>query len=551
MTALGSPENTRTAARRHLPPRRDSPAAARPEPSLLKIGGLAGIISFELAAYAPALRSSFHFDDFALFADPFLASPDGWWRVFRLSQTRPLTYFTFWLHHRLGGDDPFGYHAVNLAVHIAATLIAWAVLRSLLGPRGGTAAAGVFALHPLQTEAVAYVFARATLLAAFFCLLCWRDWLAGRRWRACAWFLLALLSKEECAAFPFFLLALDWVQKRWRRQMFPALALMCGASAAAGARLLFVAGRTKGAGVGAVNGITPLQYLLTQPKVICRYLALFLYPAGQNFDHDIAIFSPRSGIDLAALALLAGLLCFSVWKLREGGVWVLGGLILLAPSSSLVPLSDLMFEHRMYLPLISLSAAAGLVLQRVRWPVWAAAAVALSAATWARARVWSTDETLWSDAAAKSPAKVRPKLQWARAIAHTDPLRAQLLLAEAQRLASPSDPEPYTQMGTLLLDQNRPAQALAAFEEALRRAPHSADAHSNRGTALFLLGRLREAGGEWETALALDPCHYGARHNLLLLYQRLGNAAGRERAARLPARCRLSPAQAAEFRTGP
>src|SRR5262249_60870993 len=66
-------------------------------------------------------------------------------------------------------------------------------------------ATGIFAFHPLQTEAVAYVFARATLLATLFCLLAWRDWLGGQRWRAVAWLALALLSKEECAAFPVFL----------------------------------------------------------------------------------------------------------------------------------------------------------------------------------------------------------------------------------------------------------------------------------------------------------------------------------------------------------
>ena len=285
---------------------------------------------------------------------------------------------------------------------------------------------------------------------------------------------------------------------------------MLAASAAAGARLLYVAAHTKGAGIGlSVPGLTPWTYLLTQPKVIFRYILLFLCPAGQNFDHHIPLFTPA---DWPWLVAVAGLLALAVWRSR----WVLGALVLLAPSSSLIPVADLMFEHRMYLPMISLAVFAGMLLGRLRWPIVAGLAILMAVLTGVRARVWTTEESLWTDAAVKSPNKVRPKLHLARAVAQADPARARALLLEARRL-EPANPETYTQMGALLLDQRDPDAALAQFEEVLRLEPHSADAHSNRGTALYLLGRPEEAKAEFLRALELDPNHANARHNLSLL----------------------------------
>src|SRR5436309_5212949 len=85
-----------------------------------------------LVAFGASLGAGFHFDDYAIFADPAITSASGWWEVWRPVQTRPLTYFTFWLNYQLGGRNPAGYHAVNLALHLAAVLLLYDVL-CLLG----------------------------------------------------------------------------------------------------------------------------------------------------------------------------------------------------------------------------------------------------------------------------------------------------------------------------------------------------------------------------------------------------------------------------------
>jgi Flp pilus assembly protein TadD len=127
-------------------------------------------------------------------------------------------------------------------------------------------------------------------------------------------------------------------------------------------------------------------------------------------------------------------------------------------------------------------------------------------------------------------------LQLARAVAQVNPERAVALLEEARRLDA-SNPETFTQMGSLLLDQRDPYGALQEFDQALRRAPDSPDAHSNRGTALFLLGRLGEAEAEFLEALHLDPCHANARHNLVLLYQTRGEDDRRQEIETPPPAC--------------
>src|ERR1700759_840250 len=96
------------------------------------------LLAATLIAFGASLGSGFHFDDYAIFNQISLA------RVFTLGETRPLTYLTFWLNYTLGGGDPLGYHLVNLALHIAAVLLAFACLRRMMPETAAFAAAALF-----------------------------------------------------------------------------------------------------------------------------------------------------------------------------------------------------------------------------------------------------------------------------------------------------------------------------------------------------------------------------------------------------------------------
>src|ERR1035441_716623 len=112
------------------------------------------LLAAALLAFGASLGSGFHFDDYAIFADPALQSARGWLEVWAPLQTRPLTYFTFWLNRQMGAGDPLGYHLFNLLFHLAAVLLAWECLRRLLPERAALVASMICALHPIESAAL-------------------------------------------------------------------------------------------------------------------------------------------------------------------------------------------------------------------------------------------------------------------------------------------------------------------------------------------------------------------------------------------------------------
>jgi Flp pilus assembly protein TadD len=112
---------------------------------------------------------------------------------------------------------------------------------------------------------------------------------------------------------------------------------------------------------------------------------------------------------------------------------------------------------------------------------------------------------------AKAPAKIRPRIQLARAV---EPARALPILEQAKHLA-PEDPRIPSEEGRIYLTLGRPDQALPEFGRALALSPHSLEALNNRGVALLALDQKDAARADFERALAIDPCQFDARLNLL------------------------------------
>ncbi|MEO7144539.1 MAG: tetratricopeptide repeat protein [Bryobacteraceae bacterium] len=460
-------------------------------------------------AFGASLCGSFHFDDYSLFSNPVLASHAGWWEVWKPFQTRPLTWFTFWLSEQFGGRNPVGYHAVNLALHFAAILLLFDALSRMLSPRAALVATALFAIHPLQAEAVNYIFARSTLLAAVLCLASLDTWVRGHRWIAVMWFATALAAKEECAAFPIFLLLLHLVFSRARREL-PPLAAMFVLSIAAGARLLLATKVTPGSAAGFAAGLSPWSYFAAQGIVILRYLRLLIVPWGFTVDPAI---SPAAEwlamLAWAAIAALAAIAFLPRWRARAG-FWFLAGLILLSPTSAIVPVADLAADRRMYLPMIAFCACLGLLLEGVDLRVLGAAGVILIGLSFAQTQVWRTEASLWTQAVERAPYKVRPTIQLARAV---EPSRALELLQQAREL-EPDNEAVAAEQGRVYLETGNLPQALVAFGRALALAPHDPQALNNRGAALLAMGQQDAARADFERALTLNVCLDEARMNL-------------------------------------
>ena len=463
-----------------------------------------------LAAFGTTLAAGFVFDDFGLFADTAITSPSGWWEVWKPLQTRPLTWFSFWANFQTSGQSPLGWHLVNLLLHIAVVLLLWELLKDLLPARAALAGAAIFAVHPILTEPVAYVFARASVLATLASVIAIHQWVKGRTWVSVGWFFVAMLGKEECAAAALFLLLMDLSRTRRVVWKLP-LAAMFGVALALGLRTVWAATVTPGSQAGVQAGISLLSYFAAEGVAVLRYLRMVILPSGFTIDPSIN----RPSLAMAALAwgavaVLVLLASRRIGNLREG-FWFLGGLILLAPSSTILPAADLAADRRMYLPMIAFSAVLGLVLTRVNWKAAVAVVLLFAAVAFHYSELWGNPEELWTEAVRQAPEKVRPRIQLARSV---EPARALSILDDAERVM-PDNAAVLTEKGRkVLLQLGRAGDALGVFGRALAINPNDARAINNRGAALLRLGQVDAARGDFERALSRDDCLFDARLNL-------------------------------------
>jgi len=465
------------------------------------------LLAAALLAYGGALRGSFHFDDYSLLANPLITFGEGLWRMWQPLQTRPLTNLTFWLNYRLGGSDPVGYHAVDLALHLTAVMLLFMALKHLIPEIAAFWAALIFAVHPIQSEAVNYVFARGTLLSTVFCLACLIFWLRRKHFAAVALFACALLAKEECVTFPLVLLLLAPSYDRLR-----PFAIMMAMAALAGLRAVWSTAYTPGSGAGFTAGVAPWEYAAAQGAALARYLQLLVIPWGFTIEPTIS-----TSFMVRALAWLGiGCLAFVAWKFRRrvpAALWVSAALILIIPSSTIFPAADLAADRRMYLPMVAFAAAFGLITPRLSKHALAALTIGLLILSFLRTEAWRTEQSLWSEAAQRSPTHVRPLLQLSRAV---PPTEARALLTQAKAV-EPRNAAVYSEFGRFWLNSGRYDLALGEFGRALALQPNDANALNNRGAALLGLKQERAARQDFERALKADPCVLAARNNLRAL----------------------------------
>lgn len=515
---------------------------------------------------------------------------------------RILGDLSFALNYGLHGTALPGYHAVNLLLHIANGLLLYQLLLLTCstplfdGPGNGCflkfkqpvalAAALLFISHPLQTQAVTYLAQRVALLAAFFCLAALAAYAgfrlsAGRRAGILLYalsLLLAfagLLSKENAATLflTLILYEVTFFRGGLVRRLLPpagyllpllgALAVIMGKGGFS-ANLLAELG-----GLTAESGAPPrLTYLLTQFPVLVSYLRLFLLPLGQNLDHDVPLRSSVADpVVIASFLLLAAIAALGLflWQKSRRGESASGLLALtsygigwffitLLVESGLIPLRDVMFEHRLYLPSAGLViiAAVGVWMLAFKWgdgdhgrvrrlfaTAVAVVVILLGVATVQRNRVWQSEISIWKDAALKSPAKGRPHGSLGHALQRAGrPAEAQQFYLEAVRL-SPVDYVARNNLGALYLAQKRYSSALGQFRGASGIAPDPFKLHYNTGLAYAGLGLLGDAENSYREALKLRPGSDQVYNNLGVTLARQGRLT--EAAAAFGESVRLNP----------
>ena len=424
------------------------------------IAAAVAVAAAAVTAHAPAWRGAFVYDDITEIAEnpairvlwpPWTPMMEG-----TSMPHRPLPYYTFALNYAVHGLDPRGYHAVNLVIHLANGWLVWWVGREILRRLGaGSAAAGIafaaatlWLVHPLCTQAVDYIYQRIEALGGMAILGTVACFLRATRvslarskpglarlpgWLAASVAVSAtgMLCKEHVAAAPVAVLLTDWLAVRWQRDapwrsLFEAVRARTAFYSALFATPLmavvlvavqhdrFTDFRQPLAG--------PLLYAANQPLVIGEYVTRAVWPAQLCIDWYRLPFKHPFLLapGIAATAGALGLAGWGVTHARGLALVILLFLALLAPTSSVLPVNDLMVEHRMYLPLavlcVGMAAVGHGLLTRHVPTAWSQATaigmtalltIALAATTWNRCRAYQSRLVMWADVVTKAPRNPR------------------------------------------------------------------------------------------------------------------------------------------------
>jgi tetratricopeptide (TPR) repeat protein len=461
---------------------------------------------------------------------------------------RPLLNFTFAINYAVSGQQVWSYHLGNLLIHALAALVLFGLVRRtlLLGAmredfaRSATtlafAVAAIWALHPLQTESVTYLAQRAESLAGlllFLTLYCYlrgaaqpeaagpnRFWLAA----AVASCLAGMAAKETMVVAPLIVLLHDrtFIADSWGAA-WRTRGRWLAALAATWLLLAWLVMHTgnRGGTAGYGSTLTTLDYAQFQPRAILHYLRLAFWPSPLVFDYGEIIAQPAGGFISAAviLALLAGGTLWAVLRRPALGFAGAAFFLLLAPSSSLVPVvTQTMAEHRLYAPLAAVAALTVTMLYRIigRYtPLVILAVVPLLAyLTYQRNGVYQSELALWRDTAEKAPGNPRAFINLGSALDAAG-RRPEALEAFARGLAlQPMHPEGRHNYGLALLRSGRLREAVEQFTVAIRQNPRLAPAHFDLGNALAADGQYPAAVAAFHEALRLRPDYPEARINL-------------------------------------
>ncbi len=542
------------------------------------------IVIVGLIVYSNTIHSSFQFDDYKSIVDnPAIRDPQNIPQLFRgegpTAPSRAIVTTTFAINYYLGGDSVEGYRWFNISIHLLNGLLVYLLAVTILskyfsGARGmDTSIARVLALFvallfvasPIQTHAVAYIVQRNGLIASFFYLL------------SLVLFTKAVTS-HGVSAYLYTGSVLSFLFAIWCKEMaYSAPVIMflyyqC-----------FVAGHCRSPGKGlrlvlpyvALAAVSfyltvPLgaersapewgrwEYLLTQSNALIEYIKLLVLPlpGRLNVDYDFplagtlwefpTLLSAVSIVAILATAFLfldrARLLAFSV-------LWFF---VTLAPTSSFIPLRDLMVTYRLYLPgvgfylllVVGVHKAVCYLGERrglePRFTRLAELAVLISivlfysACTYERNNVWKTQITLWEDTVNKSPNKVRPHYNLGYCYAKEGQeikawkqyLICKGLHIKAPRIRDSLELECYSaacnNLGMIYFNAGLYNVAVPILKEAIKINPNSAKAHSNLGDAYVYTGRMEEAEAEYKLDIQLNNKRSRAYGGLGLVYESKG-----------------------------
>jgi len=484
------------------------------------------------------------------------------------SDYRPVLMTTYALNHAVAGYAMPVWHATQIALHVACAIgltflvrrIGHAALPDPALRWTALATALVFCVHPTAAGVVDYQAARSSLLAAVFSLGAILGFLGpvGRprsavaRWASVAAFALALFTKVEAIA----CLGVFWLCEaheravasprprfgrdvlaslpRALRRMVPHLVVAAGYFAVRQAVMADAPFDES----SRLPGVGPREYLLTQTTAWWSYVGHWFWPRGLVADDTVFPVRTELG-DPAVLLAIAGWLAVTVlgWRAWRRRPYVLfaaaAALALISPTSSVVPLAEMVNEHRPYLPVAVLSLAWMLPLgELARARGWARRAalglvplvvVALGASTWKRGEVFATEATYWRDVLEKAPS-ARAHTNYARTLMAARDYEGAVRELESSLRFAPNWYITHVNLGVARRELGQHDEARWHFDRAVELDPFNATALFWRGENHLTEGRYREAVADLEKTVELGREPYRSHKGLATAHAGLGEA---------------------------
>ena len=519
------------------------------------------IVLISIIIYSNSFDCSFHFDDsIDIVNNPTIreiTNVKAWWNY---SVTRPVSMFTFALNYHFHEDSVFGYHLVNLIIHIInACLVWWLIILTLSSPAFKNDSivkhklilaffgAVIFASHPVQTQAVTYIVQRMTSLATMFYLLSLTLYIKARIrpnkksimfiTSACS-AVLAMLTKQIAFTLPFIIILYEFIFFKPENKkinfkdkrviitlvILLLLIIIIPAMMSFNFSLIF---REITSQQGNIFTLTGTNYLLTQFRVITTYIRLLFLPINQNLDYDYPIsttlFSVNTFLSFLFLLIIIAIafLLFKKYKIIAFGIfWFF---ITLSVESSIIPIPNVIFEHRIYLPSVGfiffLISAIYYLLWHVNYKIVISIFILItsinSILTYKRNEIWKNEYTLWTDVISKSPNKARP---WNnRGFFLGTKGKYDQALDDFNKAISinPRYIKALTNRGALYMAQQKYSKAFVDMNKAIEIAPYNlAVTYLNRGMLYMIQKNFEKSIMDLQIAIELDPLYAKAYYSL-------------------------------------
>ncbi len=546
------------------------------------------IIALSAIAYSNTFSATFAFDDFHVIVDNpiikdlkyFISPSDA--QVFTgnfeypLFTSRYVGYLTFALNFWLHGLDVTGYHIGNLYIHIITALFVYLlVILSFRTPllkesslssysiHMAAVTSALFALHPLQTQAVTYIFQRVASLAALFyilSLLFYISWRLRNResspFKKASLYLMCIISavlamktKETAFTLPMIIVAYEFIffEGAVKRRLFYLLPILMTMLIIP--LNLVALSRPENAMIGELDGatrgntkLTRPEYLFTSFRVIVTYLRLVFLPVNQNLDYDYptyhSFFTKEVFLSFSFLLalFLSGAYLFVSYRKRypQTGLVMFGLLLFfigLGPESSVVPLNNVIYEHRMYLPSIGIFIILSVALftattntdsrnMKTGFALFIITVIlSLTAATYSRNMVWKDELSLWKDVVDKSPNKERGYNNLGMAYYDIDEYDTAIKYFNQAIELDPKSILAYNNRGNVYLIFKKYQEAIADFNKAIELRPDY-ELYNNRGNVYSKLEENENAIADYNKAIELEAYYTPAYNNRANVYLR-------------------------------